>query len=109
MGESKEGKEQEKEKDKEKEESTSSGEENKRSKELSQTQTTGSKIHRDREGRKFNNKFIWPSRFTQKSESVQPGWEPKSVALVGKKNTKPIYGQVVNKGDPKPNKDDSGK
>ena len=94
--------------DKEKEEITSSGGENSGSNELSQTQTMGAKIHRDREGRKYNNKFIWPSRFTQ-SESLQPGWEPESVALVGKKTTKPIYGQVINKSEPKPNKDDSGK
>ena len=52
--------------DNEKEESTSSGGEISRSNELSQTQTTGAKIHRDREGRKYNNKFIWPSRFTKR-------------------------------------------
>ena len=74
-------------------------EEKNSSMEVNFSQTTLSKIIRDREGKRFKNKFTWPSRFIN-SESLKSNADntPMSVAELGKRSAKPVYGQIVDKG-----------
>ena len=77
-------------------------EEKNSSMEVNFSQTTLSKIIRDREGKRFKNKFTWPSRFIN-SESLKSNADntPMSVAELGKRSAKPVYGQIVDKGEVK--------
>ena len=77
-------------------------EERNSSMEVNFSQTTLSKIIRDREGKRFKNKFTWPSRFFN-SESLKSNVDntPMSVAELGKRSAKPVYGQIVDKGEVK--------
>ena len=59
------------------------------SKDVNTNQTTFARIVRDREGKRFRNKFTWPSRFIN-SESLKADTDntPMSVAEIGKKSKK---------------------
>ena len=71
-------------------------------------QTTFARIIRDREGKRFKNKFTWPSRFIN-SESLNTDTDntPMSVAELGKRSNKPVFGQVVDKGEIKTKSSDA--
>ena len=63
------------------------------------------KINKDRESQKYQIRFTWPTRFMN-SESINKEKDiPTSVADFGKRTTKPIYGQIVDKNEPRQNND----
>ena len=65
----------------------------------------GDKITRDRNGRKYKIMLSWPVRFTN-SESRNISKDiPESVALLGKRTKRPVYGQVVDINEPRQNND----
>ena len=63
------------------------------------------KINKDRESQKYQIRFTWPTRFMN-SESINKEKDiPTSIADFGKRTTKPIYGQIVDKNEPRQNND----
>ena len=61
------------------------------------------KINKDRESKKYQIKFTWPARFMNSESKNKEKYIPTSVAELGNKTTKPIYGQIVDKNEPRQN------
>lgn len=62
-------------------------------------------ITRDRIGRRYMMLLTWPVRFTNiKSRNVTKD-VPERVASLGKKTSKPVYGQIIDMNEPRQNND----
>ena len=67
--------------------------------------TLGDKISRDRIGRKYKILLSWPVRFTNSESRNTTTDIPESVARLGKRTKRPVYGQITDINEPRQNND----
>ena len=67
------------------------------------------KVIKDRENKKYSVKLTWPYRFINSEFRNKEKDIPISVAEIGKKSSKPVIGQVIDKTEPRQNFNDANK